>query len=106
MQVNIDNFTQSLPLISEAIQSASFLALDCEFTGNQVDIHSKPHEFDSFDDKYRKHKTAIEQFLALQIGLTTFHWSASRRKYEGRSFNFLVYPRSGASLFSVSVCLQ
>ena len=75
MQVTIENFNESLPLIRKAVESCDFLALDTEFTGNMATSLDKPHEFDTFDDKYRKNKRAVERFLAFEIGLTTFHWN-------------------------------
>jgi hypothetical protein len=41
-----------------------------------------------------KNRRAIRQFLAFQIGVTTFRWSQIKKKYIGRPFNFLVCPRS------------
>ncbi len=67
----------------------------------------KPHDFDTFEDKYRKNKRAVEQFIAFEIGITTFHWDPKKLKYVARPFNFLVYPRSSITayshLFSVSI---
>ena len=68
--------------------------MDTEFTGSKIGIADKPHEFDSLDDKYRKNKSAVQKFLAFQVGITTFIWSSMKKKYIGRPFNFLVYPRS------------
>ena len=70
-------------------------------------ILDKPHEFDTFDDKYRKNKRAVERFLAFEIGVTTFHWDKTKHKYIAWPFNFVVYPRSTFTpyihLFSVSI---
>ena len=50
------------------------MALDTEFTGNTISYADKPHDFDTFDDKYRKNKRAVERFIAFEIGLTFFKW--------------------------------
>lgn len=44
----------------ESINTCEFVAIDTEFTGNMATIFDKPHDFDSFDDKYRKNKRAVE----------------------------------------------
>ena len=57
-------------------------------------LEDKPHEFDLFQDKYRKNRLGIEKFMVVQVGITTFFWSSLKNKYIGRPFNILVYPRS------------
>ncbi len=42
------------------MQLCDFVSLDCEFTGNVTSQSDKPHDFDTFDDKYRKTKRAVE----------------------------------------------
>lgn len=74
MQVTVENFNECLPIVKSAIQSCDFIAIDTEFTGNMANILDKPHEFDTFDDKYRKNKRAVERFLAFEIGVTAFYW--------------------------------
>ena len=69
--------------------------MDTEFTGSKCTIEDKPHEFDTYQDKYRKHRdSAITKFMVTQLGLTTFKWNQTKHKYQGRPFNFLIYPRS------------
>ena len=94
MEISIENFSEKLPLIRKSIATAEFIAIDSEFSGNKVTLDDKPHEFDTFEDKYRKNSRAIKQFLAFQMGVTTFFWSDLKKKYIGRPFNFLIYPRS------------
>ena len=64
MQITVENFQEKLPTIVNAIRTCEFVAVDCEFTGNLLDLNDKPHEYDTFDDKYRKNKQAVEKFLA------------------------------------------
>lgn len=94
MQITVENINQNLPLIQESLNHCDFVAFDSEFTGNTISYSDKPHDFDTFNDKYRKSKRAVEQFIAFEIGLTFFTWSQQSKKYEARPFNFLIYPRS------------
>ena len=52
MEVNLQNFEDLFPLIKQSISQADFLTLDTEFTGSKCTIEDKPHEFDTFQDKY------------------------------------------------------
>ena len=105
MEISLENFNEKLPLIRKSISSCEFVAFDTEFSGNKIFLDDKPHEFDTFKDKYIKNARAIKSFLAFQIGVTTFKWSPIKQKYVGRPFNFLVYPRSvlGERKFYVNV---
>ena len=79
-------------MIEQSIYNCDFYALDTEFTGNTVSYKDKLHDFDTFEAKYRKQKEAVEQFIALEVGLTFFKWEGT--SYKARPFNFLIYPRS------------
>lgn len=68
--------------------------MDSEFTGSKVTIEDKTHEFDSYQDKYRKSSKCAKLFTMTQVGITTFHWSPQKKKYIGRPFNIVIYPRS------------
>ena len=94
MEINLENFTERLPLIRKSISTCDFIAIDTEFSGSKVTLDDKPHEFDSFRDKYARNSKAIRTFLAFQVGLTTFRWSSHKGKYIGRPFNFNIFPRS------------
>lgn len=94
MEVNLDNFEELFPLLKKSIHSCDFMTFDTEFTGSKVVIEDKPHEFDTFQDKYRKNKKSIQNFSVVQVGITTFFWSQCKNKYIGRPFNILVFPKS------------
>ena len=64
MEVSLENFTAVLPLVRSSIQSCEFVAFDTEFTGTKVTLDDKPHEFDTFRDKYARNSKAIRTFLA------------------------------------------
>ena len=59
MEIRLDNFEQSLGLLQDSIKHCEFITVDTEFTGSKVTIEDKPHEFDTFQDKYRKNKDGI-----------------------------------------------
>ncbi len=94
MEITIENFDETFEVLAKSIHSCEFIAFDTEFSGSKTGIADKPHEFDTLDDKYRKNSSAVKKYLAFQIGITTFIWSNMKKKYIGRPFNFLVYPRS------------
>lgn len=94
MEINLDNFEETFDLLKTSISTSEFVTFDTEFTGSKIVIEDKPHEFDTFQDKYRKNKLGISKFMVVQVGLTTFIWSQCKNKYVARPFNILVYPRS------------
>lgn len=94
MEIRLDNFESKLGLICESIKDCEFVTFDTEFTGSKVTIEDKPHEFDTFQDKYRKNKSGITKFMVVQVGITTFNFCPLKKKYIGRPFNILVFPRS------------
>lgn len=94
MEINVQNFEQQFELLKQSITTSEFITFDTEFTGSKIVIEDKPHEYDTFQDKYRKNKIGIEKFCVVQVGLTTFMWSNLKQKYIGRPFNILVFPRS------------
>lgn len=94
MEINLDNFEEKFDLLKTSITTCEFVTFDTEFTGSKIVIEDKPHEFDTFQDKYRKNKLGISKFMVVQVGLTTFIWSQCKNKYIARPFNILVYPRS------------
>ena len=94
MEISLENFTEKLPLITKSIQTADFIAFDTEFSGSKLTLDDKPHDFDTFADKYRKNSFAVKSLLAFQVGITTFAWSDHKKRYVARPFNFLLFPRS------------
>ena len=94
MEINLSNFEEQFEFIKKSIASSEFVTFDTEFTGSKLVIEDKPHEFDTFNDKYMKNKIGIQKFTVLQVGITTFYWSSLKKKYVGRPFNIPIYPRS------------
>jgi len=44
------------------------------------------------EERYQKVKWAVERFMAFQVGLSTFKWCKSTKKYVIRPFCFYVFP--------------
>jgi hypothetical protein len=65
MEVNLSNFEEKFELIKKSIQTCEFVTFDTEFTGSKLVIEDKPHEFDTFNDKYMKNKLGIEKFTVV-----------------------------------------
>lgn len=56
MQVTTHNFAALLPLITESLQTADFVALDTEFSGYSIGTEDKHHDYDSREERYQKIK--------------------------------------------------
>lgn len=63
MDINCNNFEEHFELMKHSIMSCEFICLDSEFTGAKVVLEDKAHEFDTFQDKYRKSSKAIKRFM-------------------------------------------
>lgn len=94
MDINCNNMEEHFELLKTSIASCEFLCIDTEFTGNKVTIEDKCHEYDTYQDKYRKSARSVKLFQVTQVGLTTFVYSAHKRKYIGRPFNINLCQRS------------
>jgi poly(A)-specific ribonuclease len=64
------------------------------FKGYTLGLEDKPHDYDTVEERYQKVKHVCTKFVAFQIGLCTFKWDDSVRKYTMRPFSFYVFPRS------------
>lgn len=64
MEISLENFTEKLLLVSRSIANADFIAFDTEFSGSKLTLDDKPHEYDTFADKYRKNSHAVKNLLA------------------------------------------
>ena len=101
-EVTVDNFEELLPKIKDEISSASFVAFDCEFTS----LHPDPRQnhknslFDNMEQRYKKLTSSPLPAIISQIGLSIFRQLPGSKadRYEARSYNFFVCPRSFASV--------
>ncbi|XP_076803650.1 poly(A)-specific ribonuclease PARN-like isoform X2 [Clavelina lepadiformis] len=91
MDVTRDNFKEVLPIVTEAINAASFICIDGEFTGLSNGTYNVT-AYDSPEDRYFKIHCNTENFLLLQFGMCTFCWNEELQKYKIQAFNFYIFP--------------
>ncbi|CAH0398043.1 unnamed protein product [Chilo suppressalis] len=91
MEVTRKNFKEILPLVSESIEKADFLAIDAEFTGlmngRDVSIFDSPAEY------YIRLYNGASEFLLIQYGVCAFYWNDKKQHYLNEAYNFYLYPR-------------
>ena len=93
MEVTRQNFKETLPLISQAIEDASFLAIDAEFTGLTSRLRRAENSLDTCEERYEKLKEGIKDFTIPQFGLCAFIWDEEQRQYVAKPFNFYIFPK-------------
>lgn len=93
MEVTADNFEDLLPVVERKLRECDFVALDLEMTGLHVAGQAKPTKYDTAHDRYSIAKESASNFLATQMGLCTFTWSAEAHRYEAVPFNFYLFPK-------------
>eukprot|EP00092_Neocalanus_flemingeri_P106421 GFUD01136549.1.p1 GENE.GFUD01136549.1~~GFUD01136549.1.p1 ORF type:complete len:612 (+),score=182.67 GFUD01136549.1:44-1879(+) len=91
MEITSRNFKERLPEIEAAIDSASFLAIDGEFTG--LNAYRGISPFDTPSERYDKLQESARQFLLVQFGLCTFHYDPATDSFSNQAFNIYVWPR-------------
>ncbi|KAK9508626.1 hypothetical protein O3M35_006146 [Rhynocoris fuscipes] len=91
MDVTNSNFKELLPEIKDAINSASFICVDGEFTGlsngDNVTCFDTPAEY------YAKIRSGALDFLFVQFGLSAFKKEESGKRYSNKTYNFYLFPR-------------
>jgi len=78
----------------ESIEHADFIAIDAEFSGCAAGMEEEACEYDTNEEQYQKLRTAINKFIAFQIGICTFKWDDEVKKYTYRPFSFYIWPKS------------
>lgn len=108
--VTISNFEELLPVIEKAIQEASFISFDMEFTGLYASANLKPSLFDTIEERYSKMNSSVCQFSPCQFGLSLFSNEKEENKYRVQTFIFYIRSHFIGSIdhcFSFqSSCLQ
>lgn len=92
MEVLRSNFLDTLPIISEAIESADFIAIDGEFSGLNTKWRIE-NAIDSPQERYSKLLNTSKDFIIIQFGLCTFSFDSHRNCYVAKPFNFYIFPR-------------
>ncbi|XP_053211603.1 pre-piRNA 3'-exonuclease trimmer-like [Panonychus citri] len=93
MQVDITNFQQIYPKVVEQIKNCTFIALDIEFSGLFFNSNCMPSLFDSLEDRYKKLRTNVSNFIPIQLGISTFTKHETRNDYIAQTFSFFCCPR-------------
>ena len=92
MEIVRSNFLQSIPIISEAIEGASFLAMDGEFSGLNTQWKLE-NSIDTPQERYAKVRSGCKDFILIQFGLCAFSWDNEAKQYIAKPFNFYIFPR-------------
>uniref|UniRef100_A0A1E1XV00 Putative polya-specific ribonuclease parn n=1 Tax=Amblyomma sculptum TaxID=1581419 RepID=A0A1E1XV00_AMBSC len=91
MEVTAENFQEQLGVLKAAVEAASFVAIDCEFTGLQFEKCT--HAFDTPEERYRKLRESCLDFLTVQVGVCTFQFDKAKHGYNYKAFNFYICPK-------------
>ena len=106
--VDRDNFVKSKASLADALKSAAFVALDCEFTGLAREKQQGRSTLRSADERYLDLRRTLrgrlmhgedkdgnrrQGYLVVQVGLSCFRWDAAAQKYDVQAFSFYVSPR-------------
>lgn len=89
----LSDFQATLKLVCEAIEEASFLAIDGEFTGLNHAGLSHCAMFDTPEERYHKVIQGSSDFLLIQFGLCAFSYDGNKKQYTAKPFNFYIFPR-------------
>lgn len=93
IEVTNENFNTIYPHLESALKNASFIGIDTELTGiNVEDI--KNSLFDSIEERYEKQRCNIESYIIIQFGITVFQRVQNENQYTAEIFNFFLLPRS------------
>ncbi|GAB1859301.1 Poly(A)-specific ribonuclease PARN-like domain-containing protein 1 [Camponotus japonicus] len=93
LEVTNQNFNTIYPHLEHALKNASFIAIDTELTGINVD-DVKNSLFDSINERYEKQRSSIQPHIIIQFGITTFQRIQHENQYTAETFNFFLLPRS------------
>lgn len=91
MEVTTKNFKEQLGVLKAAVEAASFVAIDCEFTGLQFEKCT--HAFDTPEERYRKLRESSQDFIIVQVGVCTFLFDKAKHGYSYKAFNFYICPQ-------------
>lgn len=91
MEVTRLNFKDALPVISQAIDEASFLSMDTEFSG--ITSRKRENALDTCKERYQKVIEGTKDFTILQFGLCSFKWNDEQEQYVAKPFNFYIFPK-------------
>lgn len=93
LEVTNENFNTIYPHLERTLKNASFIAIDTELTGINVD-DVKNSLFDSINERYEKQRSSIRPYIIIQFGITAFQRIQHENQYTAEAFNFFLLPRS------------
>ena len=95
MNITRYNYQRAVPLLIRTIKQCDYLAIDFEFSGLQQDFQDLAnHQSDSVEQRYWKHRTNVQKFMPLQIGICAFKYSNLTQTLTCQPFNFYILPHS------------
>lgn len=97
-EVTACNFESLAPEIEAAIASATFVAIDTEFTGLVRGPDATPSLFDSIEERYAKLRHTVTSYYVCQLGLCTFTQVPGENAYTAKAFTVYLCPRSFGSV--------
>ncbi|XP_069669243.1 pre-piRNA 3'-exonuclease trimmer-like isoform X3 [Periplaneta americana] len=103
-EITRHNFEEKYNEVVEHLKNATVIAVDTEFTGLLSDPEYKPSLFDTGNERYKKLRLSIEQFLVMEVGITTFRCIEDEYKFEANRYTFYIFPRSFASVDNKFMC--
>jgi len=86
------DFEAILPEVEKAIDSCSFMAIDCELSGLKV-TDDKDNFFETVEERYQSMKKSASEFLIVQFGLVTFFYNEEKDCFTHKAYNFYTFPR-------------
>ncbi|CAH0390276.1 unnamed protein product [Bemisia tabaci] len=92
------NFTECLSNIKDELKTATFVAIDSEFSGLLSDAEFKSSLFDSGDDRYLKLKSCLQQVIMMEVGLSIFKYDRDTHAFKASVYNFYVFPQPFGSI--------
>lgn len=87
MDVQRNNFTETVEIFHNSLSQSEFIALDLEFTG----VRGKPETYiDTCEERYSNLRRIASTFKIIQVGLSCFIQRGSH--WEAHPYNFYVFP--------------
>jgi poly(A)-specific ribonuclease len=78
--------------VERAIESCSFMAIDCELSGLKV-TDEKDNFFETVEERYHSVKKSASEFLIVQFGLVAFFYDEVTDCFTHKAYNFYTFPR-------------
>lgn len=87
------SFWNVYPKLETAINNASFIAIDAEFTGIHSGESVKFSLFDLLSHRYSILRDNIQPFKIVQFGIAVFQRNLDENTYTAECFNFYLFPK-------------